>query len=78
MQTIELEIIERDGGDITFLVPWKGEYVKVKWEEPIGCLMGGFQFDMDDDDEYEEFEEFLWDAVDISTNVTMEMRSCNT
>ena len=68
---MKLEIVKRDGCDVTFVVPWKGKDVQVTWEEPIGCLNGGFQFDLDDDDESEELEEFLWDNIEINTYVTV-------
>lgn len=67
-----LEIVEQDGMDVSFVVPWKGKEIPVKWEAPAGCIMGAFRFDLKDEDEAEEFEQFLRDKVRITTNVFME------
>lgn len=67
-----LQIVGRDGMDVTFVVPWKGREITVKWEAPAGCIMGAFRFDLKDEDEAEEFEQFLQDNVSVTTTVLME------
>ena len=66
-----LKVISRDYFDTTFILPWKGREIQVTYQSPVGCLNGGFVFDVQDDDEAEELDEFLWDNVSVSTKVTM-------
>lgn len=68
---MELKILRQDGGDVTFAVPWKNNEIIVRYEAPAGCIMGGFRFDIEDDDEAEKFEAFLYDRIDISTKVIL-------